>query len=101
MLFKTGYVYIITNWKHTVLYTGVTNNLNRRTNEHKTKFNPGCFTSKYNCSKLVYYARFSFIRQAITEEKRIKAGSRAKKILLINNMNPEWRDLWDEVKEWG
>ena len=101
MLFKTGYVYIITNWNHTVLYTGVTNNLKRRTYEHKTKFNPDCFTSKYNCSKLVYYAQFSFIRQAIDEEKRIKAGSRAKKILLINNMNPGWKDLWDEVKEWS
>lgn len=100
LLKKVGYVYIMTNFHHTVLYTGVTNNMKRRAYEHRIKFNPDSFTSRYNCNKLIYYASFPYIRTAIEEEKRIKGGSRAKKILLIKNMNPEWKDLWDEVKEW-
>ena len=89
------YVYIITNKHNTVLYTGVTNDLRRRLYEHKMKLLPG-FTSKYNASKLVYYAVFEDVNAAIAREKQIKAGSRLKKIALIESMNPEWEKLLQE-----
>ena len=89
---KQYFVYILTNQSNRVLYTGVTNNLQRRIYEHKQKLVEG-FTKKYNVNKLVWYGVTSDIRAAITEEKRIKAGSRAKKIERIEEMNPEWRDL--------
>ena len=89
------YVYIITNKHNTVLYTGVTNDLRRRLYEHKMKLLPG-FTSKYNASKLVYYAVFEDVNAAIAREKQIKAGSRLKKIALIESMNPEWEELLQE-----
>jgi len=97
---RGGYVYIITNKNHTVLYTGVTNNLKRRIDEHRNKFNPSSFSARYNCNKLVYYNSFPYITSAIAEEKRIKGGNRKNKQKLILNMNPEWRDLWDDVKDW-
>lgn len=100
LIVKGGYVYILTNQHHTVLYTGVTNNLKTRTEQHRSKINPGSFAARYNCYKLVYYNSFPFIAAAIAEEKRIKGGNRKNKIKLIQNMNPEWKDLWDEVKEW-
>ena len=99
-LVKGGYVYIITNKNHTVLYTGVTNNLKRRINEHRNKIHPNSFTARYNCTSLVFYCGFPFIAAAIAEEKRIKGGSRRKKIELIQIMNPGWKDLWEEVNEW-
>jgi putative endonuclease len=89
------YVYILTNRRNTVLYTGVTNDLLRRVNEHRTKAVAG-FTRRYNVDKLVYYETTDDATGAIMREKQIKAGSRAKKIELINRMNPEWRDLYDE-----
>ena len=89
-------VYIMTNYQNTVLYTGVTNNLVRRALEHKNKKNEG-FTSKYNCNKLVYFECGESILGAIAMEKQIKAGSRAKKIKLIEEYNPEWKDLFDEL----
>ena len=85
-------VYILTNRHHTVLYTGVTNNLPRRIYEHKAKLVEG-FTKRYNVNKLVYYEVVEQIESAILREKRIKAGSRAKKISLVNKMNPRWDDL--------
>ena len=94
------YVYILTNVKNTVLYTGVTNNLGRRIVEHKAKLNPMCFTAKYNVDRLVYYEAITDIEVAIAREKQIKAGSRAKKIKLVEKNNPEWRDLacqYDEI----
>jgi putative endonuclease len=91
---KQSWVYMTTNKNHTVIYTGVTSNLAKRILQHKTKFYKG-FTSKYNCDKLVYYKEFSNIIEAIKYEKTIKAGSRAKKEKLINEMNPEWKDLSD------
>lgn len=97
---KGGYVYIITNKNLTVLYTGVTSDLLTRVLQHKEKFLPDSFTAKYNCSILVYYNFFPTIEEAITEEKRIKAGSRNKKIMLIEKMNPDWNDLWEEIKQW-
>lgn len=88
------YIYIITNKYNTVLYTGVTNDLIRRVYDHKEKLIAG-FTKKYNVDKLVYYEIFTDINNAITREKQIKAGSRQKKIDLVNSMNPQWCDLYD------
>jgi putative endonuclease len=93
---KQYYVYIMTNKRDTVLYVGVTNDLVRRAYEHKQKLADG-FTRKYNIVKLVYYEVFEDIENAILREKQMKAGSREKKVELINNMNGEWRDLYDEL----
>lgn len=87
-------VYIMTNACNTVLYTGVTNNLQRRVYEHKTG-SGGVFTKKYKLHKLVYYEVGDDSYNAIAREKQIKAGSRQKKIDLINSLNPEWKDLYD------
>ena len=86
----------MTNKRNTVLYTGVTNDLNRRVYEHKEKLAEG-FTKKYNVTKLVYYEVFDSIENAILREKQIKGGSRQKKTDLINGMNKEWRDLYEEL----
>jgi putative endonuclease len=86
------YVYLMTNKSNHVLYTGVTNNLERRVLEHKSKLNPG-FTTRYNCNKLVYFEEFQWVDEAIAREKQIKAGSRQKKINLIESVNPYWNDL--------
>jgi putative endonuclease len=91
---KEYYVYIITN-KSRTLYTGVTGDLARRVYEHKNKLVPG-FTKKYNIQYLVYYEMTSSINSAIEREKRIKGWLRAKKIALIDAMNPEWKDLSEE-----
>ena len=91
---KIFYVYIITNKHHTVLYTRVTNNLGRRLLEHRNRVTPGSFTCKYNVTKLVWFETFSSIRVAIAREKQIKAGSRRKKVALIECDNREWRELW-------
>ena len=89
------FVYIMTNKYNTVLYTGVTNNLHRRITEHKSG-KGGKFTSKYKITKLVFYECGDDINAAINREKQIKGGSRQNKIILINGMNPEWQDLFDE-----
>ena len=91
---KQFYVYILTNKNNTVLYTGVTSNLECRIWEHKHKIYKG-FTAKYNVDKLVYYEIHYDSYEAIAREKQIKAGSRKKKIDLINAQNPEWKDLAD------
>jgi putative endonuclease len=93
---KQYYVYILTNKNHRVLYTGVTNDLKKRVYEHKEKFVNG-FTKKYNVSKLVYYEILEDPENAILREKKIKTGSRQKKIDLINGMNREWNDLYEEL----
>ena len=79
-----------------MLYTGVTNDLKRRVYEHKGKLAEG-FTKKYNVTKLVYYEVFDEIEDAILREKQIKGGSRRRKLELINSMNKEWRDLYEEL----
>lgn len=94
---KPGFIYIITNNNHTVLYTGVTSNLSKRIKEHQDKRFQGSFSAKYNANKLVYYEAFQMIGDAISREKQIKAGSRAKKIALINTVNAEWDDLYEEI----
>ena len=86
------YVYIMTNKGNTVFYTGVTNDLERRVQEHKRREVEG-FTRKYNVTRLVYYEVTNDIQSAIEREKQIKAGSRQKKIELIRNANSEWQDL--------
>ena len=91
------YVYILTNSNHTVLYTGVTNDLERRCYEHKKKIIKG-FTSKYNVDKLVYFEQLEFIDMAIAREKQIKGYSRTKKETLISNFNKEWKELCNEGK---
>jgi len=93
---KQYYIYIMTNKNHTVLYIGVTNNLKRRVYEHKEKLING-FTTKCNINKLVYYEVYEDISNAISREKQIKSGSRQKKINLINNINKEWKDLYEEL----
>lgn len=87
-------VYIITNLNNTVLYTGVTGNLLGRIYHHKNK-TVSSFSSKYNLNKLVYYEVFEDVKLAISREKQIKAGNRQRKIDLINNLNPEWKDLYN------
>jgi putative endonuclease len=89
-------VYIMTNQRNTVLYTGVTGDLRARVYQHREKLMPG-FTKRYNVSKLVYYEAGYDPSGAIAREKQIKAGSRQKKIDLINRLNPEWRDLYYEL----
>jgi len=90
------YVYILTKQRHTVLYTGVTNDLKRRVYQHREKILPG-FTKRYNVMKLVFFECAENPSAAITREKQIKAGSRRKKIELINRFNPQWRELYDEI----
>src|SRR3989339_2118357 len=91
------YVYILTNTHHNVLYTGVTNDLERRCYEHKQKKIKG-FTQKYNVDKLIYFEKFDFIDLAIAREKQIKGYSRIKKINLIGQFNKEWKDLFCDRK---
>lgn len=93
---KSFYVYCMTNPHHTVIYTGVTNDLRRRVEEHKGKLVPG-FTARYNVVKLVYFEELTDAYSAITREKQIKAGSRQKKIDLINSINPDWKDLAEQL----
>ncbi|MHB0970312.1 MAG: GIY-YIG nuclease family protein [Thermoanaerobaculia bacterium] len=90
------YVYMTTNRWNTVLYTGVTNNLERRIWEHASAENRG-FTHKYNANRLVYFEEYDQIRLAIAREKQIKGWSRRKKNALVATTNPGWVDLWDEA----
>ena len=90
------YVYILTNKTGSVLYTGVTRDLQRRVFEHKEKLLPG-FTSRYNVNRLVYYEVSDEAMPAFEREKAIKGGSRRRKLDLIESMNPEWRDLYGEL----
>ena len=95
MVEKQYCVYIMTNVHHTVLYTGVTNNLQRRVLEHRSGTGSQ-FVKKYNVFKLVYFECGNDVNTAILREKQIKAGSRKKKLDLINGINPEWKDLYEE-----
>jgi len=90
------FVYLMTNKNNTVIYTGVTNDLKRRVYEHKEKLIDG-FTKKYNINKLVYFESTNDVYSAIRREKQIKAGSRKKKINLINIINKEWTDLFNDI----
>ena len=90
------FVYIMTNKHNSVLYTGITKDLKRRVYEHRGKLVPG-FTNRYNVIKLVYYEVFQDPEGAILREKQIKAGSRRKKIDLIEGVNKAWEDLYDKI----
>ncbi len=96
---RGGYVYIMANPTNTATYIGVTSQLLVRVYQHKSKSDPGSHTAKYNLMKLVYYIGFHSIVEAIAEEKRLKNLSRKKKYLLISAMNPDWKDLTDDVVE--
>ena len=91
---KTYWVYIMQSANGRALYTGVTNNLDRRVKEHK-EGRGSLFTAKYKCHKLVYYEDFGLIDKAIEREKEIKKLSRAEKERLIDRLNPERKDLFE------
>jgi putative endonuclease len=93
---KQYFVYILTNKNNTVLYVGVTNDLKRRIHQHKEKL-ADSFTNKYNINKLVYYETCADVKEAITREKQLKSGSREKKVVLIESLNPVWEDLFEGI----
>lgn len=93
---KSYYVYIITNYKNTTLYIGITNNLKRRIYEHKNKLIEG-FTKKYNLGKLVYYEETNDVKSAIEREKKLKNWHREWKLNLIKSINKEFKDLYNDL----
>ena len=93
-MYNKYYVYIISNNFGSVYYTGVTNDLERRIQEHKEGIIPG-FTKRYNCKKLIYFEEYSDINQAIEREKKLKKLSRKNKDLLIDHLNPQRNDLFE------
>ena len=92
-----AWVYITTNKYNKVLYTGVTGNLKSRIKNHKTKKYPNAFTARYNANKLVWFQEFDSILDARARERQLKAGNRARKIRLIEAMNPGWENLYDNL----
>ena len=96
MLERHPVVYIMTNKRNGTLYTGVTMNIVQRVYQHKQAIIPG-FTKQYGCKSLVYYEQYDDINAAIAREKQIKSGSRKKKIILIERMNPNWEDLYETL----
>jgi len=92
-MIKQYYVYMMTSSNRRVIYTGVTGDIEKRIWEHKNKIDQNSFTSKYNVNKLVHLETFSSPEEAIGREKQIKAGSRERKLRLINESNPKWEDL--------
>ena len=93
---KQYFVYLLTNYTNSVIYTGVTSNLMPRVQQHREKANKG-FTSRYNVWKLVYHELFDDVHAAIEREKQIKAGSRARKVAIIERENGRWRDLYPDI----
>lgn len=93
---NTYYVYIMASSNNRTLYIGMTNNLIRRVYEHRNGLIDG-FTKKYNCHKLVWFQETNSIESAITKEKQMKNWIRQYKENVINEMNPEWKDLYDEI----
>jgi putative endonuclease len=92
------FVYILTNPGRTVLYTGMTNSLDRRMLEHLSG-EGSKFCKRYNVTRLVYYEQYQYVNDAIAREKQIKAGSRQSKLDLINELNPGWEDLAANLDE--
>jgi putative endonuclease len=90
------WVYIVTNRNHSVLYIGLTNSLSRRTWEHRQSTGAN-FPAAYQCKKLIYYEHYANVHEAIERESQLKKWSRAKKIGLINRLNPSWLDLGADV----
>ena len=91
-----SHIYFLSNAHNTVLYVGVTNDIVRRIAEHKAKINKG-FTYKYNCDKLVYFETFRLLTDAISREKQLKNWKREWKNKLVEGLNPEWKDLSEEI----
>ena len=92
-MYKTYYIYFLSSSNNSALYIGVTNDLERRIEEHRSGLIPG-FTQKYNCHKLVYYEQYSDVNEAIAREKQLKKWSRSKKNGLVEKTNPEWKELY-------
>ncbi|MEP2668749.1 MAG: GIY-YIG nuclease family protein [Cyclobacteriaceae bacterium] len=97
---RGGSVYIVTNFKKTTLYTGVTSDLQARISEHRDKVYQTSFTARYNLSILVYHEEFHLIEEAIAREKYIKGKSRKWKEELITKFNPSWKDLYPDIMSW-
>ncbi len=97
---KRFYVYIMTSRRNGTLYTGVTNDVVRRTWQHKDNVNPKSFSARYGCHMIVYYEDYASINDAIDREKHIKSQNRAYKIRLIESINPEWKDLASYSEFW-
>jgi len=95
---KRPCVYIVASGRNGTLYTGATSDLNRRAYEHRSGAVEG-FTKRYGCKRLVWYERYERMDEAIEREKQIKSGSRAKKIALIQAINPDWRDLYEILND--
>lgn len=93
---RSYYVYILTNKWQTVLYVGVTGNLEGRIAQHKAKVHPKSFTAQYNVHRLMYFEEYDNPLEAIMREKQLKAGPRWRKERLISKNNPEWRDLSED-----
>ena len=98
---RGGCMYIMTNKNKTTLYIGVTSDLYSRVYQHKNHIYSNSFTSRYNLELCIYYESFFSIEEAINREKEVKKWRREKKEILINSFNPEWNDLFDEIKMWG
>jgi putative endonuclease len=94
---KQGIVYILASPNRNTLYIGVTSDLPARIHEHKSKLHPNSFSARYNCIMLVYYSIHQDMYSAITEEKRLKGYNRKYKEQLIDTMNPEWKDLSEDI----
>ena len=94
-----GFIYVTTNRPHGVLYVGFTNDLFRRITEHGTRHYPNAFSARYSLDKLVYFEMFGATAEAYAREQQLKAGNRARKIKLIESMNPRWLDLYEELMD--
>ena len=92
----SGFTYIMTNKRHTVLYVGCTVDLVKRVSQHKNHVFKGSFTDRYNCEYCIYFEEFSDYNSAIRRENKMKNMSRAEKLSLINLRNPEWKELVNE-----
>ena len=94
---KSSWTYITANKPNGTIYVGMTAHLKERMHSHKTKKYKNSFSARYNCDRLVYFETFTDINDAYAREKQLKAGSRAKKIKLIESINPQWQDLTDTL----
>lgn len=97
-MIPVAYVYILTNKRHTVLYVGMTTDLRTRLWEHQQKINPRSFSARYNVFKPVFYQGFETKEDALERERFIKGKTRKWKVELIESMNPEWKDLSEEIR---
>lgn len=97
---RGGCIYIMTNYQRSTLYIGVTSDLGNRLYQHRAKVYLTSFTAKYELIFCVYYEVFTTIEEAIAREKQLKRWNRAKKEMLINQVNKEWKDLSPEILEW-